>query len=185
MILAVDVDYREGYASAGGILFESWTDEIEKSCVTSTIQEVQDYVPGQFSRRELPCILRLLAEHRLSPSYIVIDGFVYLDGVSRPGLGKYLYDALASKIGIIGVAKTPFKGLTPGCCEIYRGNSKKPLYVTSAGVASQHARQFIRSMHGKFRIPTLLKKADQLCQLKRSEPGKSPEKADPYLKADE
>ncbi|MCK4823333.1 endonuclease V [bacterium] len=167
MILAIDVDYKDSYASVAGVLFENWCDEIEKYTYTSMVHGVQEYVPGQFYKRELPCVLKLIQEHNLSPDSIVIDGFVYLDGVSKPGLGKYLYDALEGKVEIIGVAKKPFKGIAPEC-EVYRGNSKKPLYVTSEGIDTEQAIKFIKSMHGKFRIPTLLKKVDKLCRQNQS-----------------
>lgn len=163
MILAVDVDYRDGCASVGGITFENWTDGNEKDTYASFLDNVNEYIPGQFYRRELPCILKLIEEHELSPEYIVIDGLVYLDGASKPGLGKYLYDALNNKAAIIGVAKKPFKGI-PAIYEVYRGLSNNPLYVTSVGVALDDAKTFIRSMHGNYRVPTLLKKVDYVCR---------------------
>ena len=163
MILAVDVDYRDGCACVGGVTFGNWTDNKEKDVFISFLDHVSEYKPGQFYRRELPCILRLIEEHKLKPEYIVIDGFVFLDGEGKPGLGKYLYDALNNEVAIIGVAKNPFKGIS-GVYEVYRGLSKNPLYVTSVGVALDDAKTFIKTMHGKYRIPELLKKADQVCK---------------------
>ena len=167
MILAVDVDYRDGCAYIGGVIFENWTDDKEKDTFASFLGNVKNYIPGQFYLRELPCILRLLEEHKLKPKYIVIDGFVFLDGEGKPGLGKYLYDALNNKVAIIGVAKKPFKGV-PATCEVYRRLSKNPLYVTSAGVTLEDAKTFIRSMHGDYRVPTLLKRVDQVCRKNKS-----------------
>ena len=45
--------------------------------------------PGQFYKRELPCILELLKQVNPLPNYIVIDGYVYLGGDEKPGLGKH------------------------------------------------------------------------------------------------
>lgn len=160
-ILAVDVHYKDRHATVAGLLFDDWYDKVERDTCASIVREVKDYVPGQFYRRELPCILKLLGEHQLTPTIIVIDGFVFLDGVYKPGLGKHLYDALKGNAAIIGVAKNAYKGI-PKQCEVYRGRSKKPLYVTSVGVELDLARQYIKLMHGKYRIPTLLKKVDQL-----------------------
>ena len=47
--------------------------------------------------------------------------------------------------------------------EVYRGNTKKALYVTSVGL-DDNANSLVKQMHGKFRIPTLLKQVDQLCR---------------------
>jgi deoxyribonuclease V len=163
MILAVDVDYRDGCAYVGGVTFENWSDNKEKDTFISFLDNVSDYQPGQFYRRELPCILRLIEEHKLKPEYIVIDGFVFLNGENKPGLGKYLYDALNSEAAIVGVAKNPFKE-TSVACEVYRGLSKNPLYVTSIGVALDDAKTFISTMHGKHRVPELLKRVDHVCR---------------------
>ena len=97
------------------------------------------------------------------PEHIVIDGHVYLDDARKPGLGKYLYDALQGKAAIIGVAKSPFKS-TPADAAIFRSKSKRPLYVTATGVDEHTAKGFIRQMHGPYRLPTLLKRADELCR---------------------
>ncbi len=163
MILAVDVDYKEIHASIAGVLFENWGDGIEKSHCSSIVRDVHDYISGQFYKRELPCILTLIREHNLTPTCIIIDGYVYLDGVGTPGLGRYLFDALKAKVAVIGVAKKPYIDVTRKG-EIYRGCSKKPLYVSCEGMEFEQARQLVISMHGKFRIPTLLKKVDQLCR---------------------
>ncbi|MGJ0431396.1 endonuclease V [Methylobacter sp.] len=161
MILAVDVDYRDRSAFIAGIAFENWQDASEKSIFGSRLDDIEDYIPGQFYRRELPCILKLIEEHQLVPDLIVIDGFVYLDGRSRPGLGKHLYDALQGKIRVVGVAKRPFNDIAQEC-ELYRGASKKPLYITSVGIPLSEAKAYIKSMHGEYRIPALLKQADRI-----------------------
>lgn len=165
MILAVDVDYGDSSAIVAGVMFESWDDEDSEDIYISRIEGVADYVPGSFYKRELPCILALLTEHKLSPEVIVIDGFVYLNGVDEPGLGKHLYDALDGKIAVIGVAKRAFKGIDEKYAT-YRGGSKKPLYVTAEGIDVQNARRAVETMHGKFRTPALLKKVDQVCRQK-------------------
>lgn len=161
MILAVDVDYRDSGASIAGIAFENWQDESEKSVFRSRLDDIENYIPGQFYRRELPCILKLIEEHQIVPDSIVIDGFVYLDGKSRPGLGKHLYDALQGRISVLGVAKRPFKGITQEC-ELYRGRSRRPLYITSIGMPLSEAKSHIESMHGEYRMPALLEKVDRI-----------------------
>jgi deoxyribonuclease V len=78
----------------------------------------------------------------------------------RPGLGRWLFLSLDGKIPVIGVAKSPFRGSSG--VPLFRGNSVRPLYVTSAGVEPKEACERIRRMHGLHRVPTLLKRVDLL-----------------------
>ena len=160
MILAIDVQYESDFATVGGVIFETWTTSQEFAAYRSQVSGIEEYVPGEFFRRELPCILQLLTEHALEPDAIVVDGFVYLDGVHTPGLGKHLFDTLGTRTPVVGVAKNRF-ATAPEEIKLYRGKSKTPLYVTSAGIPLASAKEYIASMHGRYRIPTMLKKADQ------------------------
>jgi len=125
------------------------------------ITEVEAYQPGQFYRRELPCLLRVLTNVTEPLEAIVIDGYVWL-GENRPGLGAHLYEALARSVPIIGVAKTHFRGAVAE--EVCRGDSRRPLFISVAGLSAQTAADHIRSMHGPYRLPTMLAKVDHLCR---------------------
>jgi len=117
------------------------------------------YEPGAFYRRELPPLLTALKN--LGPvEGVVVDGFCWL-GADRPGLGARLYEALGSRAWVVGVAKRPFHG-QPGL-PVRRGTTK-PLWVTTCGLETERAVRAVASMHGPFRIPTLLKRADQLAR---------------------
>jgi len=164
MILATDVHYANSTATAAGVLFEHWSDPEPKREYVQKIEEVAPYESGHFYKRELPCILKLLKTHRLSVDCIVVDGYVYLDDDLRPGLGKYLFDALDGSVIVIGVAKAAFQS-TSKESEILRGKSEKPLYVTTTSKLDT-AKGNIMRMHGEFRIPTLLKRVDNLCRAK-------------------
>ena len=161
MILAVDVHYDDDGAVAAGIVFDTWTDRAPRSCHVSFVDEVSDYKPGEFYRRELPCILKLIDEHELMPEYILVDGYVYLDGHSKPGMGRRLFDALQGRVKVIGVAKNAFGSITTDY-QVFRGGSKKPLYVTCAGEQLSVARRAVASMSGDHRCPDLLKAVDRL-----------------------
>ncbi len=163
MMLAIDVHYSDNNAYIAGVLFNDWADDKEVAVYKTHLGGIQDYQSGAFYKRELPCILKLLDEHNLSPDTIVIDGYVYLDGVKEPGLGKHLFDALNGEVNVIGVAKNPFRAITAKH-EIVRGKSKKPLYITSIGMELDKAQFCILAMHGNFRIPKLIKKADTECR---------------------
>jgi len=128
------------------------------------VQDVAEYEPGQFYKRELPCIAKLLDEiTRLEVvlDCIVIDGYVWLGSPERGGLGAHLYDHLQGSLPIIGVAKSEFVG-TPDETRLLRGDSIKPLFVTTAGIVLDAAKAHIAAMHGKFRMPDLLKLVDGL-----------------------
>ncbi len=161
MLLALDVHYYHNQATAAGITFHSWQAEKPIDHFTSTITHIAKYEPGSFYKRELPCILKLIDEHTLHPKSIIIDGLVFLDGHHQPGLGKFLYEALKKQVPIIGVAKTPFRDIGEKY-KVFRGNSQRPLYVTAVGLELFLAKQYISSMHGPYRLPTLLKQVDQL-----------------------
>jgi deoxyribonuclease V len=64
---------------------------------------------------------------------------------------------------VICIAKTAFVGIAAES-ELLRGNSARPLYITSAGIELAWAKERIRSMHGPYRIPTLLNDVDRLCR---------------------
>ena len=163
MLLAVDVHYRAPAAQVSGVAFSHWTDAKPERIYHCAVDKVQDYEPGKFYLRELPCILRLLDAHDLAPMTIIIDGYVYLGEASRPGLGMHLYSQLQGRVPVIGVAKSRFKG-TPASTEIRRGRSTSPLFVTSVGVELETAKRNILAMHGRHRLPDLLRIADRACR---------------------
>jgi deoxyribonuclease V len=161
MIFVVDVDYREKEALAAGILFDKWEDCEPTRQLTLQIDRVADYEPGQFYKRELPCILSLLEKLEVRPQYIIVDGYVCLGAAKKAGLGQHLYNALGGEIAVIGVAKSRFQD-TPEATEICRGSSQRPLYVTAAGIDLTEAKNAIARMCGANRIPVMLKMVDRL-----------------------
>jgi deoxyribonuclease V len=160
----VDVGYNNSAARAACVTFGDWEDADSIGEYTLDIDQVEPYVPGQFYRRELPCLVAVLNQLPESPAVIVVDGYVWLDDKDRKGLGHHLYDALQQSVPVIGVAKTEFSGATQAV-EIHRGSSTRPLFVTAVGVEPDVAADYIRRMHGNSRIPTLLKRVDTLSRL--------------------
>jgi deoxyribonuclease V len=157
IIAAFDVHYLEdGRASGATVLFSGYGDEEPSAVFTRFLPGAADYLPGEFYRRELPSILSLLAQIPRAPAEMIIDGYVMLG--ERPGLGRHLFDLFGGRIPVIGVAKSKFPGSWGA--EVLRGRSIRPLYVTSAGMNRKEASEKIRMMHGPYRIPTLLKRAD-------------------------
>jgi deoxyinosine 3'endonuclease (endonuclease V) len=73
----------------------------------------------------------------------------------RPGLGAYLSSAIG--VPVIGVAKTQF--VSANAIRVVRA-STRPLYVTGVGIDPAEAASHIASMHGPYRLPTLLKLVD-------------------------
>jgi deoxyribonuclease V len=164
MIFAVDVSYDNNKAIAAGVLFQQWEDDASSGELVIEREAIFEYEPGQFYKRELPCLIQLLGQLKQSPEYIIVDGYVHLGIEQRPGLGRHLYNALDGQVVIIGVAKSRFQN-TPTEAEVLRGNSKRPLYVTAVGIDQAEAKSRIMQMHGIYRVPTLLKRVDQLTRL--------------------
>ena len=161
MILAFDVYYRDDGAKAVAIAFENWTDNNPRDVHTAYINQVAAYEPGGFYKRELPCLLQILHQRDLATvDLIVVDGYVILDNEGSYGLGGHLYEALAQKIPVIGVAKTNFARNTMNVRKVFRGLSKNPLNVTAIGIDIDIAAENISAMHGDHRMPTLLKLLD-------------------------
>ncbi len=60
MIAAFDVHYTEGAkASAAAVIFNDYRDAAPVDAVTHLLHDVADYIPGEFFKRELPCLLKL------------------------------------------------------------------------------------------------------------------------------
>lgn len=161
LVAGLDVDYRDTVAVAAGVWFRGWSASETEAEVVTTIQEVAPYQPGEFYRRELPCLLAVLARGPAA-GVVVVDGYVWL-APERAGLGAHLYAALGERTVVIGVAKSRFAGATDAV-PVYRGSSRSPLYVTAAGVSAAEAAGWVASMNGPYRVPSLLKRADQLAR---------------------
>jgi deoxyribonuclease V len=166
-VACVDVDYRDTFAVAAGIWFRGWSADAAETEAVATVREIAPYQPGDFYRRELPGLLAVLARGPAA-EVIVVDGYVWL-GPGRAGLGAHLYAALGERTAVVGVAKSRFAGATDAI-PIYRGSSRSPLYVTAAGVGAVEAAGWVASMRGPYRIPSLLKRVDQLARTSDPEP---------------
>ena len=163
MILAFDTYYFDGKAKTVCLEFQEWNQSTDFKIHTEIIDNVSEYIPGEFYKRELPCILSLLDKIDLKKvEAIVVDGFVYLDDEKKYGLGGHLYEKLNQEIPIIGVAKTNFASIEKDKRSLFRGDSQKPLYVTAIGIELDDAFRKVESMAGEFRMPTLLKEMDRL-----------------------
>ncbi len=164
MILCLDVQYAPDAADVAAVGFVDWTQ------AHSTLEFVEHsgeppapYEPGQFYKRELPLLLQAIhrAEQRQPVAIVLIDGHVWLRP-DQPGMGAHLHHALQARVVVIGVAKTAYRD---GIAQpVRRGGSDKPLYVTAAGIHPDQAAACIQRMHGEHRIPTLIKRADQLAR---------------------
>ena len=163
MLACVDVDYRPDVTVAACVLFRGWADGVEASHLVDRGPPAAPYEPGHFYRRELPHLLRVLADVQEPLETIVVDGYVWLGGEDKPGLGAHLYEALNRAVPIIGVAKTAYHSTGPAEL-VLRGHSLRPLFVTTVGLSPATAADCIRRMHGPSRIPTLLNRVDRLCR---------------------
>lgn len=162
--VCVDVDYRAEEAMAAAVLFRNWDDDIPAGEVVQRVVGIEPYVPGAFYRRELPCLLAVLADVPEPVELVVIDGYVWVGDESQPGLGARLHQALGGQVPVIGVAKTQFTSARVAQPVLRGTQARKPLFVSTVGIDIRQACDAIRAMHGPHRLPTLLKRVDRLCR---------------------
>lgn len=162
LLLAVDVHYRDNTAKVVGVLF-NWHDEKPREIFTEYVEGVEDYIPGEFYKRELPCIMKLLSKIDLNTvTAIVIDGYIFIDNYGKYGLGGMLFESLDRKIPIIGVAKTWFEGNGKTVRDVLRGESKNPLFISAVEYPLEIAKKNIADMKGNYRIPKILQELDKM-----------------------
>ena len=142
---------------------KSWDAKVPDFELTNTTNKINEYESGAFYKRELPCLLETIQKIEINPKndIIVIDGYVILSDEGKLGLGGYLFEKLNKQVPVIGVAKNDYVTLQNLKGIVYRGISKKPLYVSSLGLSVNQASKFIRKMHGQNRLPTILKLVDK------------------------
>ena len=176
MILALDSYYKDNICNTSLVVFKSIKDDVPYYTDTIYTEVTSEYIPGQFYKRELPGIIKILEKlQNERPDIweqlfiIITDSFVTLKTIDNEwdGLGAYLKKYLNSigntKIDVYGVAKSNF-----GLCDfistkVFRGKSKTPLYVQTTSKAAGDF--IIKHMHGEYRIPTMLKLVDQLSRI--------------------
>jgi len=112
MIACLDVAYRDAAAFAAGTIARQWVDAnvLEEQVVQ--LSNLQAYEPGQFFRRELPCLLAVL-KALPTVDVVIVDGYVRLGGEDKPGLGAHLYQALGERTAVGGSQKRSSKVRTP------------------------------------------------------------------------
>lgn len=160
LIACLDVQYQDGSACAAAVLYNTWQDQEALAIHTAISHGHGGYQPGKFFERELGPLTALITGLPQPPAILVIDAYCTLSEDGSPGLGAYLRDALESKPAIIGVAKSRFARATHAV-EVLRGTSSRPLFITALGMTGDIAADHIRAMHGPYRLPNLIKLADQ------------------------
>jgi deoxyribonuclease V len=192
--IAIDTYYYKDRAKTVGVIFNEWTDDSPEKIITSWLSSDKygPYIPGEFYKRELPCIMNLLDKvpDILDYDAIILDGLARLPIINESdpveGLGVHLEKALDEKYpnfrnnnphdkdkiygpAIIGVAKSPFSGCDKdsGIVKLYRGQAKTPLYINTTWFkeSASKAGENIKSMAGDYRIPKLLKILDKETKL--------------------
>jgi deoxyribonuclease V len=165
MKLVMDFHIEGGTARVAAVAFDEWgAAEATKNYVLS-IAHVDKPAKGETDLRALPWLVQLLDANRLQPEAIVIDGFVHLDAQETPGLGRRLHDTLGGRSAVIGVSKSLFKGSeTPDQFCVFREDETPPLVVTCAGIDLGAAKARVRTMHGRKRVPTLMKLAARIAK---------------------
>ena len=71
-MICLDVAYGDNVAYAAGLAFRNWPDRepLEERVVPVPLAKFQLYRPGEFFRRELPCLVAVLG--KFPPADVVI-----------------------------------------------------------------------------------------------------------------
>ncbi len=162
-IAILDVHYEAERARAACVVADAWKATTPHSTLVREVDAVEPYEPGNFYRRELPCLLAVLDLLPSPPEAVVVDGYVWLGARERPGLGARLHEALGGRVPVVGIAKSAFAGIEESAevVAVQRGNSRKPLFVTAAGMDARTAARHVHAMAGSHRVPSLARLADR------------------------
>jgi deoxyribonuclease V len=159
VIAIVDVQYTETRARAGCVIASGWEDAAPITERAIEVDVAAEYVPGELYRRELPPVMAILRGID-DLDTVIVDAHVWL-GSDRPGLGARLHQALGGAVTVVGIAKNEFAG-APSIAVVR--NRARPLYVSAIGLDPHEAAAHVAAMHGPYRIPTLVRRADQLAR---------------------
>lgn len=163
MKLLVAVQLEGGQASVAAVAFDAWDAAEATKTYGSRTAPVEKPTREGADPLKVQGVLQLLAEHRLAPELILIEGFVHLDADDTPGLGQRLFQALGGQVPVVGISKKSLPGLSAQF-EVPREEETPPLVVTSAGLDIGAAKARVRSMHGRKRVPTLMKLVARLAK---------------------
>jgi len=163
LIACFDVHYQDDVAYAAAVLIEQWTDAEPVDQFLISCDGVEPYQPGSFYQRELRPLGELIQQLPETVDCFVIDAYCHLSADHDPGLGDYFHKLLPQGSVVVGVAKNRFHETTHAV-EVLRGESQRPLFVTSIGIEYSLAADSIRLMAGRHRMPTILTAADRLCR---------------------
>jgi deoxyribonuclease V len=164
MKLVMDYQIDGDAARVGAVAFDDWSAGEGTKNYALDVAHVEKAAKGELDLRALPWLIRLLEANRLQPEAIVLEGFVHLDAQDTPALGRRLHDTLGGRTAVIGVSRSPFKGDTPDQFCVFREEETPPLVVTCAGIDLGAAKARIRVMHGRKRVPTLMKLAARIAK---------------------
>lgn len=163
MKLVVGVHDLDGGAIVCAVAFDEWDAAEASRTFTSRVAPIDPPVRSPRGAAELAGVLQLLREHALEPELIVIDGPVHLDAAETPAWGRQLFDALGGRSAVVGISTRTMPSL-PAQFEVWRDEEARPLIVTCIGIDLGAAKVRVRTMHGRKRVPTLMKLAARLAR---------------------
>jgi deoxyribonuclease V len=163
MKLAIGAQVHGGGVSVAAVAFDAWDAAEAARSFASSVSPAATPARRPRAALELAAVLQLLRDHTLEPELIVIDGPVHLDAAEKPGWGRQLFDALGGGCAVIGISTRAVPGL-PDQFAVWRDDEAGPLIVTCIGLDLGAAKARVRTMHGRRRMPTLMKLAARLAR---------------------
>ncbi|MCU0444460.1 MAG: endonuclease V [Microscillaceae bacterium] len=182
IILVLDIQYQGNVAAIGGVLGNP-QGEIEQ-VFTAQVSADVPYAPGYFCFREGPPLLKfwqnLTKAQHLQPNLIILDGH----GIAHPRkFGVACWLGLHTQTPCLGCAKEsllPFEGELPdnqGSSLAIKLHNEvvgwalrtqsgvKPIFASPGYALSlETAKQLIFNLKGEYRLPDILRLADQVAR---------------------
>jgi deoxyribonuclease V len=161
-IAVCDIDSdAPGSATAACVVLRSFD---SSESLEERVVRLRQAPPGASRSSDLELLLLRAALDALvtDVQVVVIRGYVWLGGTTRPGLGARLYQALRESVSVLGIAEARLADGKPDVLEIARGRNPRPLFVTSVGFPPPVVGKLVRAMHGGGRLPWAMARAAAL-----------------------
>ena len=105
MLAALDAHYDEAtlIGTGAAVVFQNWSDAAPLANYTAAVSDIQPYEPGEFFKRELPCLLAVLEKVQEPLDLLIVDGYVSLG--DRRNKDARLWEALGRQLPVLAWPK--------------------------------------------------------------------------------
>lgn len=164
MKFTLAVHHEPTGSTAAACAFEEWSAAEPEKVYVTRLDPLPVPARGTPDERDAQAVTALVNQHHLVPELVVMDGLVHLDVSETPGPLARVHAALGGGVPVVGVSRAAFKAGPAPSHEVEREDEAPPVLVTAAGLDLGAAKARVRAMHGRKRVPTLLKRVARLAK---------------------